>query len=85
MNIPSHGDYIDIHTHGAVDASGKFSVEVLMAHEFRNPEPKPGIAFTAGIHPWFLTEADFEQQLQYVAAMASEGKIVAVGDRKSVV
>jgi len=54
MNLPGTGDYIDIHTHGAKPVHGLFSVEVLMAHEERIPEKTPGIAFTYGIHHWYL-------------------------------
>ena len=33
MNLPQPGDYIDIHVHGGIPASGIFILESLMAHE----------------------------------------------------
>jgi len=80
MNIPATGDYIDIHTHGAVTAAGIFSVEVLMAHELRIPEINEGISYTAGIHPWFLDADVHDRQLTYVSELAAGGQIVAVGE-----
>ena len=49
MNLPQAGDFIDIHTHGSGPVSGKFMVEILMAHEAVLPGEQNGIAFAAGI------------------------------------
>jgi TatD DNase family protein len=80
MNHPTPGDYIDIHTHGATPAQGIFSVEVLMAHEGKLPADGQGIAYTAGVHPWFLNEKDHDIQLSFVTERAAERNIIAIGE-----
>ena len=65
MNLPQTGDYIDIHTHGGKPAAGIFILENLMAHEERIPEDIPGVAYTFGIHPWFLNENNYKQLIKY--------------------
>jgi TatD DNase family protein len=80
MNLPEPGDYIDIHTHGARPQEGVFSVENLMAHQDLQPERVKGMAFTAGIHPWHLTESNQIQLTDYVKKIARNPDLVAVGE-----
>lgn len=80
MNLPQHGDYIDIHTHNAKQTEGIFAVENLMAHESLNPEEISVGAFTAGIHPWHLNENNREQLLEYVRNIAGNPKLIAFGE-----
>lgn len=80
MNLPSSGDFINIHTHGAEPVAGIFSVDTLMAHEGINPGQKPGIAYSFGIHPWYLTSENHDYLLGQVEKMASSGNIIAVGE-----
>jgi TatD DNase family protein len=80
MNCPSPDDFIDVHTHGSKPSEGIFSVENLMAHENRTPVNRYGIAFTAGIHPWYLTEENSEGQLEYIGKLARDPNIVAIGE-----
>jgi TatD DNase family protein len=80
MNLPQSDDYIDIHNHGASSATGQFSVENLMAHEDRIPDSQPGIAYTAGIHPWHLTSENYKQQMDFVAGYADHDNIIALGE-----
>jgi TatD DNase family protein len=80
MYHPRPGDYIDIHTHRATPEKGIFSVEVLMAHEGRLPANEDGIAYTAGIHPWFLNEEDHDMQLSFVSERAAGKSIIAIGE-----
>lgn len=80
MNLPGKDDYIDIHTHGAEPAEGIFSVENLMAHERRAPEKIPGMAYTIGIHPWYLNESNHNSLIAKVITMVSDPFIIAVGE-----
>jgi TatD DNase family protein len=80
MNLPEPGDYIDIHNHGAKPVQGCFQIENLMAHENRIPENKKGLTFTIGIHPWFLTAKNFEQQIAIVLQYADDKNIIALGE-----
>jgi TatD DNase family protein len=80
MDLPETGDYIDIHTHGSLPATGVFKVENLMAHEGKQPADLKGMAFTAGIHPWHLDEANSSRLVQFVRITASEPSVLAVGE-----
>jgi TatD DNase family protein len=80
MNTPEPGDYIDIHNHGAKPCAGQFQVECLMTHEKRVPGNEPGLTYTIGIHPWFLTVENFDQQLNIVRENADHQNIIAIGE-----
>jgi TatD DNase family protein len=80
MSLPLQNDFIDIHTHGSIPFPGLFSVETLMAHENRIPVEQAGIAYTVGIHPWFLTEENHGIMLEYVAKNAANDAVIAVGE-----
>ncbi len=80
MRIPEPGDFIDIHTHEAKPTVGIFAVDVLMVHENRNPSDTPGIAYCAGIHPWFLDESNRQLLIQKVAELTQHPVVIAVGE-----
>lgn len=80
MNVPQKGDYIDFHVHGGKPSEGVFILESLMAHEGIMPVRVPGIAYTYGIHPWFLTEANSAVHMEDVRRMINDPLIVAVGE-----
>ncbi len=80
MNLPGKGDYIDIHTHDASPVPGVFSVEVLMAHEGREPADIPGITYTFGIHPWYLDESNHDRLIASVNKLTANPAVVAVGE-----
>ncbi len=81
MNLPGPDDYIDIHNHDeAVSGPGIFTVLSLMAHEPVRPENITSVAFTFGIHPWFLTESSYKQQIAAVAETAGSSSVLAIGE-----
>jgi TatD DNase family protein len=80
MNFPKTGDFIDIHTHGGKPAPGIFIVESLMAHESVTPKNVPGVAFTYGIHPWFLTKENASQLLDSVRESVKSTEVIAIGE-----
>lgn len=80
MNLPRQGDYIDIHTHDTEPVPGVHIVRTLMAHEGVLPGDLPGVSFTAGIHPWFLTENNAEELLGFVSKVATDPFVVGIGE-----
>jgi TatD DNase family protein len=80
MNHPQEGDYIDIHIHGGKPAAGLFILETLMAHEEKLPVRLDGVAYTYGLHPWFLTDDNYQDQLENVKKVTSGTDIVAIGE-----
>ena len=80
MNYPQPGDYIDLHTHGARPIQGVFQVETIMAHEERIPEKTKDLAFTYGIHPWYLDESNHNRLLASVIKIAEDPLVIAVGE-----
>ena len=80
MNLPEENDYIDIHTHGAYPLSGVFSVVTLMAHEKKEPQDVAGLSYTYGIHPWYLTKDNHNEQIMNVIRMSANPLIAAIGE-----
>jgi TatD DNase family protein len=80
MNLPKPTDYIDIHNHGARFIDGQFSIENLMAHEERLPDNEPGIAYSIGIHPWFLNEENHEHLIDVVRKNKNHPNLIALGE-----
>jgi TatD DNase family protein len=80
MYLPHSGNYIDIHVHGGKPASGIFILESLMAHEEKTPENISGVAFTYGIHPWFLTEDNHARLINSVKNLINNPDIIAIGE-----
>jgi TatD DNase family protein len=80
MHLPQNGDYIDIHVHGGMPGSGIFILESLMAHEGKAPVDIPGVAYTYGIHPWFLTQDNHKELIVSVQNTVSDKGIIAIGE-----
>jgi len=80
MNFPQYGDYIDVHTHGSKTSEGTFIVENLMAHEQSVPVDIPGVAYSFGIHPWYLNEENHKQLISSVHNIAGNNNLIALGE-----
>jgi TatD DNase family protein len=80
MNLPLQEDYIDIHTHGGVPAHDVYIIESLMAHDIKTAETISGMAYTIGIHPWFLNENNHKQLISYVDSSAYLPDVIAIGE-----
>lgn len=80
MIFPQPDDFIDIHTHKVIPASGVFAVENLMAHENINPCDITGKVFTAGIHPWYLSGSNEKQLLKYIREVSFNPALIALGE-----
>jgi TatD DNase family protein len=51
-----------------------------MAHEMRTPEDIPEQACTVGIHPWYLTERNYRQQITSVGNSVHLPNVLAIGE-----
>jgi TatD DNase family protein len=80
MNLPRTGDYIDIHIHDGSPSPGIFLLQSLMAHENKMPAASPGIAYTIGIHPWFLAGDNLNDQFTSVKNLTQNPEIIAIGE-----
>ncbi len=80
MQQPQPGDYIDIHVHGGKPAPGIFILESLMAHEEKLPADHKGVAYTFGIHPWFLNEDNHGKHILSVEQIVRLPSIIAIGE-----
>jgi TatD DNase family protein len=80
MNKPAQGDYIDIHVHNGQPAQGVFILESLMAHEEKLPADIPEVAYTYGIHPWFLNDENHDKHILSVEGIVRLPFIIAVGE-----
>jgi TatD DNase family protein len=80
MYFPQPGDYIDIHVHGGTPVSGIFILESLMAHEKKLPADVSGVAYTYGIHPWFLNEENHKQLILSVENSINHPDVIAIGE-----
>ena len=80
MNFPQQGDYIDIHNHDSSQGEGVFNLDILMAHEGKLPAKRSGVAYSIGIHPWFLNETNHDQLLDFVCQNAADKAIAAIGE-----
>lgn len=80
MKGPGRNDYINIHDHGAEPAAGVFTVDNIMVHEDRYPEPLDGIAYSCGIHPWYIDEDTLEAHLSELRRIASMDNVIALGE-----
>jgi TatD DNase family protein len=80
MSLPVPDDYIDIHVHDGRPSEGIFILESLMAHEEKSTGNISGVAYTYGIHPWFLNENNYSQLLRNVESIIGLQVIIAVGE-----
>jgi TatD DNase family protein len=80
MNLPKSGDFIDMHTHGGKPAAEVFIIECLMAHEEKLPIDAPGVAYTFGIHPWFLNSDNHLQLIHSVEKAVKLPLVIAIGE-----
>jgi TatD DNase family protein len=80
MNLPGPDVFIDIHTHGGTPHEGYFLVDNLMSHENRVPDENGGMTYTIGVHPWFLTKENLDEQISVVSKYSEYPNIIAIGE-----
>lgn len=69
--------WVDVHTH---QANGGLSI--LSAYPGEHTEDVLAAAdyLSVGIHPWYVTEENFEEQCRWVEAQLQERHVVAIGE-----
>lgn len=67
---------LDIHTHHLPPQQDKAMISVCM----HNGLPIGTAYFSAGIHPWFLTEEDFPHQQKWLEKQLEDPRILALGE-----
>jgi TatD DNase family protein len=80
MKIPGPDYFIDIHNHDVITKPGIFEIDNIMVHEEREPDNNSDNVYSAGIHPWFLTEANFDLLLERVDRYSELQSVVAIGE-----
>ena len=80
MSFPAEEDYIDIHSHGSKYEKGIFVLENLMAHEEKTLVSIDVMAYSVGVHPWFLTDENRSIHLDFVRRYGSKESVVAIGE-----
>lgn len=68
---------LDIHTHYLpTDTSS-----VLFSHCMKDvKQPKEATYLSAGIHPWFITKSDLEQQISWLEQQIDDQRTIALGE-----
>jgi TatD DNase family protein len=80
MMVPKPDDFIDIHNHAVIPLPGLYSIDNIMVHEDRVPDINSGLAYSAGIHPWFLTETNYDLLLEKVDGYSRLPFVIAIGE-----
>ena len=80
MSFPAKGDYIDIHSHNSRPEAGIFVLENLMAHEKKSPKSDSRLTYSVGIHPWFLTESNQNDNLDFIRRYGRDESVAAIGE-----
>lgn len=69
---------LDIHTHRLPSSA---SSAILSCSMWNTPIPNETVFLSAGIHPWYVSEADYKDQLEWVRTMAATDiRTIAIGE-----
>lgn len=72
--------FIDIHTHYGSSDSDVFFIKNILQTEWKNPFTTEGGYFSTGLHPWFLTEDNFEKDFNILTQLIENQAIIALGE-----
>lgn len=68
--------YINIHRHGPAEVN-EFGIENL----YKNFEKAPGSYFSAGLHPWYITDETWKSQYEQLESLSRNApQMLAVGE-----
>ncbi len=69
---------LDIHTHQLPSSAPS---AILSCSMWNTPIPNETVFLSAGIHPWYVSEADYKDQLEWVRTMAATDiRTIAIGE-----
>jgi len=80
MNIAGEIRFIDFHTHKIKSGAGTLSVMNLMAGEEVPVDFPPNSLFSAGIHPWQLTDDNLPQLQTELLLTVAHPHVVMIGE-----
>ncbi len=80
MKLPGEIRYIDFHTHSAGGSSDTIAVRNLVAGDDVPDDFPAGTLFSAGIHPWQLTEDNLEYLETELLLTAAHPHVVMIGE-----
>ncbi|HUW93059.1 MAG TPA: TatD family hydrolase [Bacteroidales bacterium] len=80
MNLGEQIKFIDFHTHHGMGSSDTVAVMNLMAGEDVPQTFQPNTAFSAGIHPWYLTAELFPKLKTELILTLAHPHVITVGE-----
>jgi len=80
MKLPGEIRYIDFHTHTAGGGADTIAIKNLMAGDEVPADFPSNTLFSAGIHPWQLTEENEEQLMTELLLTAAHPHVVMIGE-----
>ncbi len=76
--------YFDIHSHQKTKLETHFArfnnVSQLDFENFENLASQPNQFYSAGLHPWYITELNWESDLETLSNLLKNEKVVALGE-----
>lgn len=67
---------LNLHTHHAIDAD---SVRIVNLHEHFENKSSHGL-YSTGLHPWYITAIDWQQNLQSLQLHSQSNNVLAIGE-----
>lgn len=80
MNPGREIRYIDFHTHNSLGSDDTIAIMNLMAGADVPADFPANTLFSAGIHPWYLTEENSHQLLTELVLTAAHPHVVMIGE-----
>jgi TatD DNase family protein len=80
--------FVDVHTHLRTRTAGVFSIPNFSQKDFQNDfftdlsrDNREGVtSCSVGLHPWFLTKENFENDFEKLSQLASNQQVIAIGE-----
>ena len=73
--------FIDLHTHRRSTASGVVAISNFSQKDLENGQNTEGsLLASVGLHPWFLTKENFENDFRKIAQLVDNQNIIAIGE-----
>ena len=73
--------FIDLHTHRRTTESGVVAVSNFSQKDLENGQNTEGSLFASvGLHPWFLTKENFENDFEKLSQLVDNQNIMAIGE-----
>jgi TatD DNase family protein len=72
--------FIDIHSHFDSPERDVFTIKNLLQTEWENGFITEGGYYSTGLHPWFLTDDNFENDFNKLIQLVENQNIIAIGE-----